>query len=89
MNKRDFTAAIEALPVYDAHTHLVGDSLPAKDVWEIVHYFWFLRELIAAGYPAEPMELPEAERRERFAAAYALTAGTGMNYSVRRIFADI
>jgi len=40
---------ILGLPVWDTHTHLAGGRLPARDFWEIGHYFWFLLELKAAG----------------------------------------
>ena len=50
-----------SLPVYDTHTHLRGAGLPAADFWDIGHYFWFIRELQAAGYPEDPMALASDE----------------------------
>ena len=42
-----FFERIMGLPVFDTHTHLIGDRLGARDFWEIAHYFWFYRELQA------------------------------------------
>ena len=57
----DFQTEILALPVFDTHTHLGerGVHVPAQNVWDILHYFWFFRELVAAGYPANARDLPE------------------------------
>jgi len=63
----DLRAAILACDVWDTHTHLIGAELPASDFWEIGHYFWLLRELRAAGYPAEHAQMAPELR----AAAYA------------------
>jgi hypothetical protein len=81
--------AVLALPVWDTHTHLIGQRLAARDFWEIGHYFWFGLELKAAGYPDDPMALPETERIEAFLAAYKATRNTSMNWVVRRIFGDL
>ena len=89
MEKHLFDKKIEALPVFDAHTHLIGPKLRAADFWEIVHYFWFLRELTAAGYPSDYDSMPENVRIPHFLAAFHKTASTAMNYSVRRIFKDL
>ena len=89
MNKSDFEIRVSEIPVYDAHTHLVGDALCAGDFWQIVHYFWFLRELQGAGYPLEPEKVPEEERIEKFLFAYRKTQGTAMHYVVSRIFKDL
>lgn len=89
MKQAEFLRALSEIPVYDAHTHLVGDALCAKDFWQIVHYFWFLREMQGAGYPEEPEAAPEEERIERFLYAYQKTRSTGMHYAVSRIFRDL
>ena len=87
----DLQDAILALPVFDTHTHLGerGVPVPAQTVWDILHYFWFFRELVAAGYPADARDLPEAQRVSRFLDAFAATRHTTMNWVVRRIFADL
>lgn len=89
-------AAVHAPPVWDTHTHLIGQRLAARDFWEIGHYFWFGLELKAAGYPFgarsgpdDPMARPEAERIEAFLRAYNATRNTSMSWVVRRIFGDL
>jgi glucuronate isomerase len=89
MVKEQFISELENLKVYDAHTHLVGDKLCAADFWEIVHYFWFLRELQGAGYPDDFDSLTEDKRIDAFLPAFQKTKGTGMHYSVKRIFKDL
>lgn len=42
-NKAFFMNRVKGLPVFDTHTHLVGDRLSARDFWEIAHYFWLFR----------------------------------------------
>lgn len=82
---------ILALEVLDTHTHLniPGVPIPARDFWDIGHYFWFMRELQAAGYPADPSELDETKRVARFVTAFRATRNTSMNWVVRRIFRDL
>jgi glucuronate isomerase len=58
-------------------------------VWDILHYFWFFRELVAAGYPANAKSLPEDDRIAPFLKAFAASRHTTMNWVVRRIFADL
>ena len=67
MTGESFTADIFSLPVFDTHTHLniPGVPITAQSVWDVVHYFWFLRELQAAGYPAQPDDLGVDERFQR------------------------
>ena len=89
MDKEQFICELEKLPVYDAHTHLVGNKLCAADFWEIAHYFWFLRELQGAGYPDDYESLSEDRRIDAFLPAFNKTRSTGMNYAVRRIFRDL
>ncbi|MCR8635099.1 glucuronate isomerase [Paenibacillus radicis (ex Xue et al. 2023)] len=84
--REQFMNEVASLAVLDTHTHLVGDRLCAKDFWEIAHYFWFFRELQAAGYPADAMDLPEEERIIQFLAAYRATRNTLMNWVVTHVF---
>ncbi|MCU6707514.1 glucuronate isomerase [Paenibacillus sp. J5C_2022] len=77
------------LPVLDTHTHLIGDSLAARDFWQIAHYFWLLRELQAGGYPADAEKLPLDERIEAFVAAYDETRTTLMNIAFTRIMSEL
>ena len=89
MNREQFLYELENIKVYDAHTHLVGSKLCAADFWEIVHYFWFLRELKGAGYPENYNDLNEDQRIDAFLPAYNKTKSTGMHYAVKRIFRDL
>ncbi|GAI87572.1 unnamed protein product, partial [marine sediment metagenome] len=74
------------LPVFDTHTHMNMPGIPvaAQSVWDVMHYFWFHRELIAAGYPARPMELNEQARYAELENAFALTRNTSWNWAVRK-----
>jgi hypothetical protein len=86
LDRHQLRGAVAELPVWDTHTHLVGSRLAARDFWEIGHYFWFLLELKAAGYPQKPDALPEAERIDAFLRAFEATRNTSMNWVVRQIF---
>jgi glucuronate isomerase len=83
---RALREAVLKLPVWDTHTHLIGSRLAARDFWEIGHYFWFLLELKAAGYPQRPDALAEGERIDAFLRAFEATRNTSMNWCVRQIF---
>ncbi|MCL2879887.1 MAG: hypothetical protein FWF29_06565 [Treponema sp.] len=89
MDREQFKADLESVPVYDAHTHLAGGKLCAANFWEIVHYFWFLRELQGAGYPNNYPDYTEGDRIDVFLRAFGKTRGTGMHYAVKRIFKDL
>ena len=89
MDRLELLHFILALPVWDTHTHLIPDLLPAQTFWDIGHYFWFLRELQAAGYPAQPDELPEGARIDAFLQAFHATRNTSMNWVVRHIFSEL
>lgn len=84
-----FFEQIMGLPVFDTHTHLIGDRLGARDFWEIAHYFWFYRELQAGGYPDEADKLPEAERIAAFLKAYQSTRSTLMNWVFTSIMREL
>ena len=86
MTRHDLRSAILDLNVYDTHTHLKAQALPAQNFWDIGHYFWFLRELQAAGYPKAPDALPENQRIDAFLNAFNATRNTTMNWVVRHIF---
>lgn len=76
--------------VFDTHTHLdESQSVAAANVWDILHYFWFERELRAAGYPSDARQLSEADRREAFLAAFERSRNTYWNTIVRRMLADL
>jgi hypothetical protein len=89
MTREELREEVLSLPVWDTHTHLIGDGLAAKTFWDIGHYFWFLRELRAAGYPADYADLPEEQRAEAYAKAFNTTRNTSMNWVVRSIFESL
>ncbi len=82
---------INQLPVFDTHTHLniPGVPVPARNFWDIAHYFWFQQELWSVGYPTNPEELSEEERVERFVDALHASRNTVWNGIVRDIFNDL
>lgn len=82
----------ELLPLssWDTHTHL--ESSPkagARDIWDIVHYFWLRQELEAAGYPAQAEKLPETERIDALAKAFLESRTTHWNRIVRRMISEL
>jgi len=89
MDRQELRQRVLAMPVWDTHTHLVPDALPAQDFWDIGHYFWFLRELQAAGYPAQPEALPEDARIKAYLRAFNATRNTSMNWVVRHILSEL
>jgi len=81
---------IMALPVFDVHNHLRGgERLAAKDFWDIGHYFWFKRELEAAGYPRTPEDLPGPERAKAFIKALDRARNTAWNGAVRAAMKEL
>lgn len=89
MGREDFRNVVLGIEVFDTHTHLSESGMVAKSFWDIVHYFWFLRELKAAGYPKDPGSIPEDERIEAFLKSFAATRNTSMNWVVRQIFKNL
>jgi len=90
---------IMALPVWDTHNHLTGPFFKAQDFYDLGHYFWFLRELNAAGYPGLPPKsddgdplpdpLSEQERAEAFLKALKLSANTTWSQVFRQGIRDL
>jgi hypothetical protein len=85
----DFQRAVADLPVYDTHTHLKGQQLAARSVWDLAHYLWFIQELRAAGYPDPTVELPDEQRFAALSQALARSANTTWSWAFKRIFADL
>ena len=81
--------AVFACDVWDTHTHLQGGQLPAQDFWEIGHYFWLLRELRAAGYPADHDQMAPPQRAEAYARALHASRNTAMNQAMRAAVHDL
>ncbi len=91
MKRDQWREEIMGLPVFDTHTHLnmPGVPVPARNFWDIAHYFWFLEELWSVGYPRNAGDLPEAERIDGFVAAFEASRNTAWNTIVRRMFATL
>ena len=90
MNKIDFMDEINNVPVWDTHTHLDdSEHLVAQNFWDIAHYFWFQRELSAAGYPSNASALSEETRIHEFVAAFQAARSTYWSWTVRKIFMDL
>ena len=92
MTKSAFEQAILATETWDTHTHLdTSESRNATSIWDIIHYFWFERELIAAGYPTEKERatLSEEERTTAFLKAFTKAGNTYWSWVFRRILSDL
>jgi glucuronate isomerase len=84
---RDFVAEAS---VFDTHTHLdTSANVAAESAWDILHYFWFKRELCAVGYPEHAEELEESTRRTLVLDALDKSRNTYWNTIVRRILSDL
>lgn len=90
--------AIEAMPVMDVHTHLVGGRLGARGLHDIILYHMAVSDLYAAGCPsgARLSEFPkwpsdeEARFRLEEAIPYLSAArNTGISWGARMILADL
>ena len=88
MTRAQWRDAVCELPVFDTHTHMNNPNVPigAQNVWDIVHYFWFQQELWSVGYPQDAMQLDEAERIERFVAAFGQVRNTVWAMMIREAF---
>ena len=94
----DLHEAIEATPILDAHTHLVGGQLGARGLHDILLYHMVISDLYAAGcpsgtrlteYPAWPTD-QEAHDRIREAVPYLThIRNTSGFWGVRLILADL
>lgn len=82
---------IGGIEVFDTHTHLDLGEVSAQSFWDVAHYFWFIRELQAAGYPTEQqaMAMPEKERIAVFCRALGKIKNTSWSWAVRRMFKDL
>lgn len=102
MNSRTLTAelatALAEVPLYDVHTHLTSDQLPARGLHDVLLYHMVVSDLYAAGcpdgrrltqYPGEPTET-EAEQRIEQAIPYLWDARNTSNaWMVRTILRDL
>lgn len=92
MTKSAFEQEIIATKTWDTHTHLdTSESVNATSIWDIIHYFWFERELIAAGYPPEEERtaLSDQDRTTAFIKAFTKAGNTYWSWVFRRILGDL
>ncbi|MDF1515208.1 MAG: hypothetical protein P1S60_15470, partial [Anaerolineae bacterium] len=91
MNRLEWRTQIMQLPVFDTHTHLniPGVPIPAQNIWDIVHYFWFQQELWSVGYPRNVSKLDEQERTLALVEAFNATRNTTWNHIVRQMLSDL
>lgn len=91
MQYNTFQDELLTLPVFDTHTHLNNPGVPvaAQNIWDIMHYFWFRRELIAAGYPADADALDPDVRFRELRKALSMTRNTSWNWAVRHMAQDL
>ncbi|MBI4978237.1 MAG: hypothetical protein HZC28_12195 [Spirochaetes bacterium] len=88
--KKDLFDEIMELPVWDTHTHLESSpTVCARDIWDIMHYYWFKIELEACGYPRDAEKLNEPERFEALAKAMEVSRTTYWNRLVRIMMKDL
>lgn len=90
--------ALAELPMFDAHTHLVGGRLGARGLHDVLLYHMLVSDLYAAGcpsgsrltqFPGWPSE-DEARRRIEEALPYlGFIRNTSGFWGVRRILADL
>src|SRR5262245_29754317 len=75
---RQFVEALEAIPVIDIHTHLVGGKLGARGLHDVLLYHMVVSDLYAAGCPSGgrlrpfPVWPTEEEARARIVEAIPL-----------------
>ena len=91
MKLDEWREQIMHLPVYDSHTHLNMPNvpIPAQNIWDIAHYFWFQQELWSVGYPSNANALPIDERISAFVKAFNASRNTVWNQIVRRMLYDL
>jgi glucuronate isomerase len=82
-------ATIEALPVFDTHSHLnaPGRALGARGFHDLGYYFWLSQQMQGVGW-REPEELTE-ETACAYFDAFVQTQNTAMNWCLRRILLDL
>ena len=95
---RQLLEGLNATPILDAHTHLVGGHLGARGLHDILLYHMAVSDLYAAGCPsgARLTQYPgwpgtdEAQRRIVEALPYLdRTRNTSVSWGIRMILKDL
>jgi hypothetical protein len=91
MNRQEWREQILQLPVFDTHTHLNMPNvpIPAQNIWDIMHYFWFQEELWSVGYPHNAATLPVEERIQALVKAFNASRNTIWNQIVRHMLSNL
>lgn len=102
MHLHDMTADLEQalaeVPMFDAHTHLVGGRLGARGLHDILLYHMLVSDLYAAGcpngerlsqYPAWPDQAEAHARIEEALPHLPLIRNTSCNWMMRAILRDL
>ena len=94
----DLEEALEEVPLFDVHTHLVDGHLAAKGLHDVMLYHMLITELYSAGcptgarlaqYPGWPTD-EEAYRRIQEAIPYLpRIQNTALSWLLRRMLADL
>ena len=95
---QELEAGLAELPMFDAHSHLVGNHLGARGLHDILLYHMVVSDLYAAGcpsgarltqYPGWPSD-EEARQRLTEAIPYLRdTRNTACSWGLRLIFQDL
>ena len=95
---KELEEALVELPMFDAHTHLVGGNLGARGLHDILLYHMVVSDLYAAGcpngerltqYPAWPGQAEAHARIEEAAPYLPLIRNTSCNWMMRAILRDL
>lgn len=94
----DLVTALDEIPLYDVHTHLVGDHLAARGLHDVLLYHMVVADLYAAGcpdgsrltqFPGTPDEAEATTRIEQALPYLHRARNTSNAWLVRTILADL
>ncbi len=94
----DLVAALDEIPLYDVHTHLIGDQLAARGLHDVLLYHMVVSDLYAAGcpegarlsqFPGVPDEVEATTRIEQARPYLHRARNTSNAWMVRTILADL
>lgn len=94
----DLVVALDETPLYDVHTHLVGDQLAARGLHDVLLYHMVVSDLYAAGcpdgsrltqFPGTPDEAEATARIEQALPYLHRARNTSNTWMVRSILTDL
>ena len=95
---RDLEEALAEIPILDIHTHLIGGSLGARGLHDVLLYHMVISDLYAAGcpagkrlteYPGYPTEREARDRIEQALPFLPSIRNTSSYWGVRIILSDL